>query len=210
MDLKPYPLETIFGRIMSPFERFLKQTTAGGIVLIGTTVFTILFANTPWGGWIHHLFEQTVGITAGGEVFLRLTLHHWVNEGLMALFFLLVGLELKGNSWWESFRAEKTPALPMVAAAGGMAVPALIYVLLNPSGPAAAGWGIPMATDIAFAVGILVLLAWRVPRNVIIFLTALAIVDDLGAVLVIAIFYTRPSTGRAWVGGRRAPVPDDA
>ncbi len=219
--MKPYPLETLFGRIMSPFERFLKQTTAGGIVLIGTTVFTILFANTPWGGWIHHLFEQTAGITAGGGIFLRLTLHHWVNEGLMALFFLLVGLELKREFLVGELSSPKDAALPMVAAAGGMAVPALIYFLLNPAGPAAAGWGIPMATDIAFAVGILVLLAWRVPRNVIIFLTALAIVDDLGAVLVIALFYTQAidwaSLGSAGVmlllltmlnrGGVRHPLP---
>ena len=108
----------------------------------------------------------------------------------MALFFLLVGLELKREMLVGELSSLRDAVLPVVAAIGGMLIPALIYLAFNPEGPSASGWGIPMATDIAFAVGILVLLAWRIPRNLIVFLTALAIADDLGAVLVIALFYT--------------------
>jgi NhaA family Na+:H+ antiporter len=144
-----------------------------------------------------------------------------VNDGLMALFFLLVGLELKREILVGELSSPKDAVLPVVAAAGGMIVPALVYAAFNAGTPTAAGWGIPMATDIAFAVGILVLLAWRIPRNLIIFLTALAIADDLGAVLVIAIFYTADLDLRALAasgailavlslfnrGGIRHPLP---
>ena len=121
---------------------------------------------------------------------LEQTFHHWINDGLMTLFFLVVGLELKREVLVGELASLRDAALPIVAAIGGMVVPAAIYLALNPESPAAHGWGIPMATDIALAIGILVLLAWRVPRGLIVFLMALAIADDLGAVLVIAIFYT--------------------
>ncbi|MDP2827826.1 MAG: Na+/H+ antiporter NhaA [Sulfuricellaceae bacterium] len=184
-----YPLEPLFGQILSPFERFLRRTTAGGIVLIATSILTLLIANSNWGSAFHYFWEQplTLGV---GEWTLTLTLHHWVNDGLMALFFLLVGLEIKREILVGELSSIQDAALPIGAAIGGMAVPALVYMAFNAGTPTASGWGIPMATDIAFAIGILVLLAWRVPRSLIIFMTALAIADDLGAVFVIALFYT--------------------
>ncbi len=186
---QPYPLEQLFGAALSPFERFLRQATAGGIVLVATTVVTLFIANSALGEGLHHFWEQPAGLKLG-EWSLNQSLHHWVNDGLMALFFLLVGLELKREALVGELASLKDAALPVVAAMGGMLVPALIYLLFNPEGPAARGWGVPMATDIAFAIGILVLLASRIPRALIVFLMALAIADDLGAVLVIALFYT--------------------
>lgn len=187
---RTYPLEPLFGRILSPFEYFLSSATSGGIVLIASTLLTLALANSPWGHAIHAFWEQPLGIALGGHFALAKSLHHWVNDGLMVLFFLLVGLELKREMLVGELSSLRDAALPIMAALGGMICPALIYAGFNPRAPALAGWGIPMATDIAFAVGILVLLSWRVPKNLIIFLTALAIADDLGAVLVIALFYT--------------------
>ncbi|MEY2632175.1 MAG: Na(+)/H(+) antiporter NhaA [Pseudomonadota bacterium] len=215
-----YPLEPLFGRILSPFERFLKRTTSGGLVLMGTTAL-VLLGCAVWGAeGLAHFWEQyfQIGLVAGGW---RLSLHHWVNDGLMALFFLLVGLELKREILVGELSSWQDAALPVVAAVGGMLVPAGLYLLFNAGTPAASGWGVPMATDIAFAIGILVLLAWRIPKNLIIFLTALAIADDLGAVLVIALFYTAQiDTGALLVaagiglalllcnrGGIRHPLP---
>lgn len=189
MQQRPYPLEILFGRILSPFERFLQRATAGGIILVGTTILTLIIANSPWGPAFHHLWEISLNISLG-DFRLAQSLHEWINGGLMVLFFLLVGLELKREMLVGELTSIRDAALPIFAAAGGMLIPALIYWSFNPSGPAAAGWGVPTATDIAFAVGILVLLSWRIPKNLIIFLTALAIADDLGAVLVIALFYT--------------------
>lgn len=183
-----YPLEALFGRILSPFERFLQRTTAGGVILMGTTVLALVLANTAWGDHARHLWEQPLSLGLGSRE-LKLSLHSWINEGLMTLFFLLVGLELKREILVGELASIRDALLPVAGASGGMVMPAVIYYALNPEGPAAAGWGIPIATDIAFSVGIMVLLSWRIPANLIIFLTALAIVDDLGAVLVIAIFY---------------------
>jgi Na+:H+ antiporter, NhaA family len=195
---EPYPLERLFGRVLSPLERFLRQATAGGIVLVATTALALGIANSPWGEPFARFWEQRAGLQLGAWT-LEQSLHHWTNDGLMALFFLLVGLELKREALVGELSSLENAALPMVAAAGGMVVPALIYLSLNPESPAARGWGIPMATDIAFAIGILVLLAWRVPRALIVFLMALAIADDLGAVLVIALFYTGALDGAALV-----------
>ena len=192
-----YPLEPLFGRILSPFEQFLRRTTAGGIVLIATTIVALALAMILGADAIHRFTEQPVGLAAGGRFRLELSLHQWVNDGLMAFFFLLVGLELKREILVGELSSLKDAALPVIAGLGGMVLPALIYLALNAGTPAASGWGIPMATDIAFAVGILVLLARRVPKNLIIFLTALAIADDLGAVLVIAVFYTADLNLRA-------------
>ena len=183
-------MENLFGHILSPFERFLQRTTSGGIILIGTTFFALILANSMWGDYARHFWEQPLQIVIGAWQ-LKLSLHSWINEGLMTLFFLLVGLELKREILVGELASLRDASLPAVAAIGGMLMPALIYYVLNPDAPAAQGWGIPTATDIAFAVGILVLLSWRIPANLIIFLTALAIVDDLGAVLIIAIFYTQ-------------------
>jgi NhaA family Na+:H+ antiporter len=184
-----YPLESLFGHILSPFERFLQRTTSGGYILMGTTVVALVLANSMWGDYARHLWEQPLYIGIGTWQ-LKLSLHSWINEGLMTLFFLLVGLELKREILVGELASFRDATLPVMAAIGGMIMPALIYYVLNPDGPTAHGWGIPTATDIAFAVGILVLLSWRIPANLIIFLTALAIVDDLGAVLIIATFYT--------------------
>lgn len=217
---KKYPLEPLFGRILSPFEAFLNRTTAGGIVLMGTTLLTLLIANLFDSAAIHHFWEQQFSLSLG-EMSLSMTLHHWVNDGLMAFFFLIVGLELKREILVGELSSIRDAMLPVIAALGGMLVPAAIYAGLNHDTPTASGWGIPMATDIAFAIGILVLLGTRAPRNLIIFLTALAIADDLGAVLVIALFYTHDINSQALIasgvitgvlfllnrGGIRYPLP---
>jgi NhaA family Na+:H+ antiporter len=183
-------LTWVFERVLSPFERFLRRTTAGGIVLVATTVVALGLATYCGGDALNAFWEQRFSLRLGAGFEFGLTLRHWVNDGLMALFFLLVGLELKREVLVGELSSLKDAALPVVAAIGGMAAPALVYAAFNAGTQSARGWGIPMATDIAFAVGILVLLAWRIPRNLIVFLTALAIADDLGAVLVIAIFYS--------------------
>ena len=185
-----YPLEPLFGRILSPFERFLRRTTAGGIVLVGTTLVALGLASLFGAEALRRIVEQPLALGAPGRPRLELSAGHWINDGLMALFFLLVGLELKREILVGELSSLKDAALPVIAALGGMVVPASLYAAFNAGTTAAAGWGIPMATDIAFAVGILVLLAGRVPKNLVVFLTALAIADDLGAVLVIAFFYT--------------------
>lgn len=184
-----YPLEPLFGRILSPFERFLRGATAGGVVLILCTVLTLVIANSSWGTGFAQLWQLPLTLSLA-DFHLTLSLHQWINDGLMALFFLLVGLEIKREVLVGELATWREAALPVLAALGGMLVPAAIYLLFNSESPARAGWGIPTATDIAFAVGILVLLSKRVPRNLILFLTALAIADDLGAVLVIALFYS--------------------
>ena len=184
-----YPLEPLFGSMLSPFEQFLRRATAGGIVLIAATILTLILSNSTWHTAYHAFWEQHLSLRWGNWIFDQ-SLHHWINDGLMAVFFFVVGLELKREFLVGELSSLRDAALPVIAALGGMLAPALIYHQFNPTGPAADGWGIPMATDIAFAIGILVLLAWRIPRNLVIFLPALAIADDLGAVLVIAIFYT--------------------
>ena len=156
---------------------------------MGTTVLTLIFANSKWGGFLFDILFQPICIGIG-SLKMNFTLLLLVNDGLMTIFFLVVGLELKREILVGELSSMQDAGLPILAASGGMIVPALIYYSMNHEGLMARGWGIAMATDIAFAVGILVLLAGRIPRNLIIFLTALAIADDLGAVLVIALFYT--------------------
>ncbi|HYC46553.1 MAG TPA: Na+/H+ antiporter NhaA [Burkholderiales bacterium] len=198
-----YPLEPLFERVRSPFERFLRRTTAGGIVLVGTTLIALTLAGLIGAHALHDFWGRPFAVTLGPRVSIGLTWHQLVNDGLMALFFLLVGLELKREMLVGELSSLRDAALPVIAALGGMVVPAVIYAAFNAGEPTASGWGIPMATDIAFAIGILVLLAWRVPKNLIVFLTALAIADDLGAVLVIAVFYTADLDLRA-LGGAGA------
>ncbi len=156
---------------------------------MGTAVLALVLANGPLASAYEHIVHTLIGLNFGSWA-LEMSLHHWINDGLMALFFFVVGLELKREMLVGELAKPRNAVLPIAAAVGGMVVPALIYFAINPEGDAALGWGIPMATDIAFAIGALALLAGRVPKALITFLVALAIVDDLGAVMVIALFYT--------------------
>lgn len=183
------PWEKSFDRIITPFEEFIHRQTTSGLLLMLTAVIALVLANGPLASAYTH-FIHTVASVNFGNWRLEMSLHHWINDGLMALFFFVVGLELKREIMVGELANPRNAVLPIAAAIGGMVVPALIYFAINPDGDAARGWGIPMATDIAFAIGALALLASRVPKALITFLVALAIVDDLGAVLVIAVFYT--------------------
>lgn len=184
------PWERAFNRVLTPFGEFIHRQTSSGLLLMGSAIIALLLANSFFAESYMHLIHTPVSISFG-DWGIAMSLHHWVNDGLMALFFFVVGLELKREMMVGELSDLRQAALPIIAAFGGMAVPALIYLAFNPLGPAAHGWGIPMATDIAFAVGALALLAARVPKALITFLVALAIADDLGAVLVIALFYTQ-------------------
>jgi NhaA family Na+:H+ antiporter len=176
-------------QLLHPFQEFLHQESSGGILLLGLTILALIWANSPWAE-SYNAFWQTK-LTIGTSNFnLSKPLILWINDGLMAIFFFVVGLEIKREVLVGELASRKKAMLPVAAAIGGMLMPAVIYALLNRSGTGAAGWGIPMATDIAFALGVLALLGKRAPLSLKIFLTALAIVDDLGAVLVIALFYT--------------------
>lgn len=183
------PWEKAFDKILTPFDEFVHRQTTSGLLLMATAILAMVMANSGLATFYQHLVHMPISINIG-EWGLEKTLHHWVNDGLMALFFFLVGLELKREILVGELAVPRQAALPIIAAFGGMVIPALVYFAFNPDGDAARGWGIPMATDIAFAIGALVLLANRVPKALITFLVALAIVDDLGAVMVIAIFYT--------------------
>lgn len=183
------PWERVFDRVLTPFEEFVHRETTSGILLMIAALLALILANSALAHLYHDVAHVTISIGIGGWGLTK-TLHHWVNDGLMALFFFVVGLELKREMLVGELAAPRQAVLPIAAALGGMIVPALIYFAVNPAGEAARGWGIPMATDIAFAIGALALMAGRVPKGLITFLVALAIVDDLGAVLVIALFYT--------------------
>ncbi|HMH21305.1 MAG TPA: Na+/H+ antiporter NhaA [Puia sp.] len=172
------------------FREFFESERTGGLLLIGCTIASLLLANSPAGpGYIH--FWHTHLDLSVANIPLDHSVEHWINDGLMAIFFLLVGLEIERELYIGELADFKKALLPMLAAAGGMLVPAATHYLFNHGTPAQPGIGIPMATDIAFALGILSLLGNKVPPSVKIFLTALAIIDDLGAILVIAVFYTK-------------------
>jgi Na+:H+ antiporter, NhaA family len=176
---------------VQPFQRFLETEAAGGVVLIVAAVAAIIWANGPFGDSYETFWQTALRVDLGGLLQLdHLDLRAWVNDALMALFFFVAGLEIKREIVHGDLRDPKAAALPAIAAVGGMLVPALIYATFNHSGDGSAGWGIPMATDIAFAVGVLSLLGDRVPNGAKIFLLTLAIADDIGAIVVIAIFYT--------------------
>lgn len=172
-----------------PIQRFLHTESSGGVVLLIAAAIALVWANSPFEGGYHALWETELSIELGGFV-RSIDLQHFVNEALMALFFFVVGLEIKRELVSGELRTWQRAALPAVAAVGGMVVPALLYLAANPGGPGSRGWGVPMATDIAFAVGVLALLGSRVPANLKIFLLTLAIVDDIGAILVIALAYS--------------------
>ncbi|HUW98208.1 MAG TPA: Na+/H+ antiporter NhaA [Acidiferrobacter sp.] len=171
----------------SPDDLKVSRAIIGALVLLLSAVLALVAANSPYGP-AYHRFWHLPHVFAPG---LRMTARAIVNNGLMTLFFLAVGLELKREVTQGALRHPRAMALPLVAALGGMIVPAILYYALNRRGIAAGGWGVPMSTDIAFAAGALALLGRRAPRNLMIFLLALAIVDDLGAILVIAFYYTR-------------------
>jgi Na+:H+ antiporter, NhaA family len=177
------------GVLLYPLNNFIKQESTAGILLFAAAVVAIVWANSPFSESYHHLWETNFSVSFAGEE-LSKPLHHWINDGLMSVFFFVVGLELKREFMAGELASLRKATLPIAAAIGGMMVPALIYLLFNWSTDGRHGWGIPMATDIAFALGVLSLLKTRIPAALKVFLTALAIVDDLGAVLVIAFFYT--------------------
>lgn len=176
-------------RLLQPFQLFAQRQASAGLVLLGCAVLALIWANSPWAWAYEQMLHLPLGISLGDQE-LRLSLRHWINDGLMSLFFFGVGLEIKRELLVGELTERRKALLPIVAAVGGMLLPALIYAGFNFNGAGAKGWGIPMATDIAFALGALTVLGSRVPDSLKIFLVALAIVDDLGALLVIAIFYT--------------------
>ena len=175
--------------VVQPVERFMHIQASSGLVLLGTAIIALVWANSPWADSYHDLWHTPVTLGLGNWVFEH-DLHFWINDFLMAIFFLVVGLEIKRELFEGALSELKRAALPLAAAVGGMVVPALLFFALNTSGPGRVGWGVPMATDIAFAVGILTLIGSRVPATLRVLLLALAIVDDIGAIVVIAIFYS--------------------
>jgi len=185
-DLNP----TAADRLIGPFQRFMKLEASGGILLILCALGAVIWANSGYASSYNELFYNTKVRIGFGEWGLEKALILWINDLLMAFFFLLVGLEIKREVLVGELRSPKKAALPIAAALGGMVVPAAIYVIVTRGNESIIGWGVPMATDIAFALGVLALVGSRVPISVRIFLTSLAIVDDLGALMVIAVFYT--------------------
>jgi len=183
------PWEKAFDRVYTPFERFLHAQTTTGLMLMIMTIIALILANTPLTEAYGHFFHTNIDFNVG-EWKLSHTIHHWINDGLMAIFFFMVGIEIKREILVGELSNIKVAILPILAAIGGMVLPALIYLSINHGTDGAYGWGIPMATDIAFAISALVLLGNRVSSSLVTFLVALAIVDDLGAVTVIALFYT--------------------
>jgi len=177
-------------KILLPIYKFIQEEKSGGLVLGIAAVLAFILANSPWSQHYFEFFQQKLGLIINGKPFLNLSIHHWINDGLMSIFFFVVGLELKREIVAGELSNVRKSMLPIIAALGGMFFPAMIYFIFNPGAEVSSGWGIPMATDIAFALGVLYLLGDKIPLSLKVFLTAIAIVDDLGAVLVIAFFYT--------------------
>ncbi|MGZ8381923.1 MAG: Na+/H+ antiporter NhaA [Nitrospira sp.] len=175
--------------VVEPFQKFIHAETAGGILLLAATIAAMIWANSPWAASYTEFWHTPVSLVVGSHT-LTETLLEWINDGLMAMFFFVIGLEIKREILVGELASWRQAVLPLAAALGGSILPALLYTVLNAGMDGAKGWGIPMATDIAFSLGILSLLGTRVPLALKVFLTALAIADDLMAVLVIAIFYT--------------------
>jgi NhaA family Na+:H+ antiporter len=195
------PLE----RLLGPLQRFLRVEAASGVLLLGAALVAFAWANSPWAANYEAFWRTALGVRVGSFV-LEKPLLLWVNDGLMALFFFVVGLEIKRELTAGELRDPRRAALPLLCALGGMLAPALVYVAFNVGQETVRGWAIPAATDIAFAVCVLALLGSRAPLGLKIFLTALAIADDLGAVAVIALFYTSDLDTAALVAAALASV----
>ena len=197
-ELKPKNnVSNFLNNVVSPLQKFAHLESSSGILLIIATVVAMVWANSSWAESYFNMQHMQVGLTIGSYEISK-TLHHWVNDGLMVIFFFVVGMEIKRELVVGELSSPKKAALPIFAAIGGMVFPAAFYAFFNAGDPAMShGWAIPMATDIAFAVGVLVLLGKRVPMSLMVFLLALAIVDDLGAVIVIAAFYTETVVAQA-------------
>ncbi len=187
----PLPsLTSPIDRLLSPIRDFLRIEAAGGILLLTATAIALVWANSPWAESYENFWHIPIVVRIGSFVLTPDTLAHWVNDGLMVIFFFVVGLEIKREMLVGELASARKAAIPIAAAIGGMAAPAIIYVAINAGGAGLSGWAIPCATDIAFALGVMAMLGKRVPVQLKIFLMALAIVDDIGAVLIIAFFYT--------------------
>src|SRR4051812_18628856 len=192
------------GRVLRPLRDFLATESAGGVVLLAATVLALLWANSPWQSSYTDWWSRELTVGWGSHT-VSMTLRHWVNDGLMTLFFFVVGLEIKRELVRGELRDRRTASLPVLAAIGGMIVPPPLYTAVNLGGSGSRGWAIPMATDIAFAVIVIALVGSRVPNSLKLFLLTLAIVDDIGAILVIAFFYSH-GLALAWLFGAVAVV----
>ncbi|MFM7251576.1 MAG: Na+/H+ antiporter NhaA [Ilumatobacteraceae bacterium] len=184
-------------RVLRPLRDFLHTEAAGGTLLVGAAAVALVWANSPWRDAYHELWDTMAAVSLG-SIGMALDLRHWVNDAAMTLFFLVVGLEIRRETATGHLADRRAAALPLAAAVGGMVVPALLYLAIA-GRDAAQGWGVPMATDIALAVGVLALAGSRVPQSLRAFLLGLAVVDDIGAIIVIAVFYSK-GTELQWLG----------
>ena len=191
-------------RVVQPLQSFLATEAAGGVLLLVAAVVALVWANSPWSAGYERLWETELTLRLG-DLELSEDLRHWVNDLLMAVFFFVIGLEIKREVVHGSLRSARDAAVPLLCAAGGMVVPALLYLLVVGGGEGGAGWGVPVATDIAFALGVLALLGSRAPAALKVFLLTLAVADDLGAIAVIAIFYSG-GISWAWLAGAVATL----
>lgn len=187
-------------QMIMPFQRFFKQEASSGIVLLTFAVMAMGLANSPWATAYEEILHWKVSVGMG-DFQLSMSLLHWINDGLMAVFFFVIGMEIKREFLFGELKSPSSTLLPIAAAVGGMVVPALLYTAFNIGKPTISGWGVSMATDIAFSLGVLAFAAPRAPRAVVVFLTALAIVDDLGGILVIALFYSSDLHGPSLLAG---------
>ncbi len=199
-DFGLFAVEDVARTIIQPFQRFFRREAIGGLLLVLASIAGLWLANSEFEEFYHRFLHTTISISIG-RFTLSKDLLHWINEGLMVFFFFLVGLEIKREFLVGELSRWRHAVLPVFAALGGMVVPAILYMAFNLGGPGENGWGVPMATDIAFALACLSLLSGRVPIGLVVFLTALAIVDDIGGILVIALFYTESISTTALLAG---------
>ncbi|MEZ4572795.1 MAG: Na+/H+ antiporter NhaA [Thermomicrobiales bacterium] len=180
-------------QLFRPLDRLFETQAASGVVLLIAAILAFVWANSPWASSYSSLWETQIDIAIGGDYGISKSLVHWINDGLMTLFFVVVGLEIKREVLVGEISSLRRAAFPLAAALGGAIVPAAIFLSLNWGQPTSTGWGIPLATDIAFVLGILALLRSRIPPSFKVLVTAAAIVDDILAILIIAFFYTEQS-----------------